>query len=57
VNLQQHLLYGRYAIAHLLEGILLDGEQRAFGRGGANRVAVCLKAIASAPAQARPTYL
>jgi len=32
VNLRQHLLYGRYAIAHLLEGILLDGEQRPFGR-------------------------
>jgi len=57
VNLRQHLLYGRYAIPHLLEGILLDGEQRVLGRGGANRVAVCLKAIASAPAQARPTYL
>jgi len=35
------------AAPRLLKSVPLDGEQRPFGRGGANRVA----------AQVRPTYL
>jgi hypothetical protein len=57
MSLRQNRLNRRSAAPHLLKSVPLDCEQRAFGRGGANRVAVCLKAIASAPAQARPTYL
>jgi hypothetical protein len=53
VNLRQHLLKRGDSVTHLLEGVLLDGEQRAFGRGGANRVAVRLAGKLSLPALSR----